>query len=61
MRKIAKLCHTSNCCPEIMVDDSADPNKQVILTDDFGSKISMSREQFAVMVDLAKTGKLDKI
>ena len=58
--KITTLCPTCgpDCCPEIFVDNSLPVDKQVEITDDFGGKISMSKDQLATFVEQAKAGKI---
>ncbi len=46
------------CCPQIFVDDSLPEEKQVEITDDFGGKISMSKEQLKAFVEQSKSGKI---
>jgi hypothetical protein len=58
-RVIAVLCHTDTCCPTIALDPSATDSQQVVIEDDFGREIRMSREQFRVLIDLAQQGKLN--
>ncbi len=55
---IAVLCHTETCCPTIALDLAADENQQVVIQDDFGQAVRMSRQQFQVLIDLAQQGKL---
>jgi hypothetical protein len=55
---IAVLCHTDTCCPTIALDPTAADNQQVVIQDDFGQSVQMSREQFQVLIDLAQQGKL---
>jgi hypothetical protein len=58
MQVIAVLCHTDTCCPTIALDATAEAPQQVVIQDDFGQSVRMSRAQFQVLVDLAKAGKL---
>jgi hypothetical protein len=55
---IAVLCHTETCCPTIALDPAADESQQVVIQDDFGQAVQMSRQQFQVLIDLAQQGKL---
>ncbi len=49
-KHVATLCHaSSNTCPEVYINESADEAKQVKITDDFGGEIYMSREQLSVL------------
>jgi hypothetical protein len=57
-RVIAVLCHTDSCCPTIALDEAAQAAQQVVIEDDFGQAVRMSREQFQVLIELAQAGKL---
>lgn len=59
---IVKLCqHQNPDCPEIFLDSATDSAQQIIITDDFGQKVTMSRDQFRVLIAKAKLGQLDII
>ncbi|MDO8572489.1 MAG: hypothetical protein Q7S11_01815 [bacterium] len=59
-KHLITLCpHEDPECPEVYLDDAADPGKQVVVTDDFGNTIAMSKDQFRVLVKGSKEGKLD--
>lgn len=60
-KSIAVLCDDGwlcKACPEIFMDESADPMKQISITDDFGHKIEMSKDQFLVLMKKAQSGEL---
>jgi len=59
LQVIAVLCHRDTCCPIIAVDPSAAEAQQVVIQDDFGQSVRMSREQFRVLVNLAQQGQLN--
>ena len=62
MRHIATFCGQCNCgCPELFVDDSAAPEKRIVITDDFGQRIQMSLEQLSDLVEQSRNGVLDAI
>jgi len=44
-----KLCSEGKCCPEVTVKDD-----QVIITDDFGGKVKLTREQVLILLDNLK-------
>ncbi|MGH3898988.1 MAG: hypothetical protein ACRDTA_12220 [Pseudonocardiaceae bacterium] len=48
-------------CPQLFIDESAPPEQRIVLTDDFGSQVRMSPEQFGGLLDQAKSGTLDTI
>lgn len=59
-RLIATFCGQCNCgCPELFIDESADEERRVVITDDFGSSIRMSLAQLHVLVSDVKDGVLD--
>ena len=62
MRHIATFCGQCNCgCPELHIDDAATPDKQVVITDDFGQRIQMSLAQLADLVADVRSGVLDEV
>ncbi|MEV1290918.1 hypothetical protein [Pseudonocardia sp. NPDC049635] len=62
MRHIATFCGSCNCgCPELYVDDTAAPEKRIVITDDFGQRIQMSADQFSDLVASARDGVLDQV
>jgi hypothetical protein len=48
-------------CPQLFIDESTSPEQRIVLTDDFGSQIRMSIEQFRDLLAQAKAGTLDTI
>lgn len=59
-RLITTFCGQCNCgCPELFIDESADEERRVVITDDFGSSIQMSLAQLHVLVSDVKDGALD--
>jgi hypothetical protein len=59
---LATFCGDCGCgCPQLFVDESAPPERRVVLTDDFGSQVRMSATQFADLLAQAKSGALDTI
>lgn len=59
---LARFCGNCNCgCPELYVDRTAPPERQVIITDDFGQRVEMSLDQFRDLVESAKSGTLDDL
>lgn len=59
---IAVFCGNCDCgCPTLAVDPTAAPERQVVLSDDFGQRIEMSREQFADLLGQARAGALDAV
>ncbi|MFI7638744.1 hypothetical protein [Nonomuraea sp. NPDC049400] len=45
----------------MFVDDTAPAERQVVITDDFGQRVEMSLDQFASIVEAAKSGSLDHL
>jgi hypothetical protein len=62
LQHIATFCGSCNCgCPELFLDESATPEKRVVITDDFGQRIQMSLEQLHDLVADVKNGVLDAV
>jgi len=61
-RPLATFCGDCGCgCPQLFLDESAPPEQRVVLTDDFGSRVRMSAEQFGDLLTQAKSGALDTV
>lgn len=59
---VASFCGNCNCgCPAVAVAPGAAEERQVVITDDFGQRVEMSREQFADLVAQARSGALDGV
>jgi hypothetical protein len=59
---LATFCGECGCgCPQLFVDESAPPEQRIVLTDDFGSQVRMSAEQFGDLLSQAKNGGLDTV
>jgi hypothetical protein len=62
LTRLILLCGQCNCgCPEVLIDDSASPDRRVVIADDFGQRAQMSVDQFQVLVDEARAGHLDEM
>ncbi|MGH3566791.1 MAG: hypothetical protein ACRDRH_12310 [Pseudonocardia sp.] len=62
LRHIATFCGQCSCgCPELFIDEDAAPERQVIITDDFGQRIQMSLGQLHDLVSDVKAGVLDRL
>ena len=60
--RFAVLCGSCSCgCPELFVDHTAEPERRIVITDDFGQRVQMSAGQFQVLVDQARAGRLDEV
>ncbi|NMH97756.1 hypothetical protein HF526_10600 [Pseudonocardia sp. K10HN5] len=60
MRHVATFCGNCNCgCPELFVDEAAEPERRIVITDDFGQRIQMSLGQLHDLVADVKGGVLD--
>jgi len=51
----------ANACPQVVLDHSADPTQEVVITDDFNGAAKMNKIQFGLIVQAAKEGKFDNI
>ena len=59
--RIALLCGNCSCgCPEVLVDRAAAPERRIVITDDFGQRVQMSADQFLVLIEEARSGRLDE-
>lgn len=59
LEHVVTLCGSCSCgCPTIALDHNAPEDQQVIITDDFQGTVRMSRDQFRVLLDLAREGKI---
>jgi hypothetical protein len=59
---VATFCGSCSCgCPELFLDSAADPERRVVLTDDFGQRVQMSLEQLSYLVSDVKKGVLDHL
>jgi hypothetical protein len=59
---LATFCGDCGCgCPQLFIDEYAPPEQRVVLTDDFGSRVRMSAEQFGDLLTQAKRGALDTV
>ncbi len=59
---LATFCSECSCgCPQLFIDETAPPEQRIILTDDFGSRVRMSAEQFGDLLGQAKSGALDTV
>ncbi len=59
---LATFCGECSCgCPQLFIDESAPPEQRIVLTDDFGSRVRMSTDQFGDLLTQAKSGVLDSI
>jgi len=62
LRHIATFCGDCSCgCPELFLDETATPDRQVVITDDFGQRIQMSLGQLQDLVADVKAGVLDQL
>ncbi len=62
LRHIATFCGQCSCgCPEVYLDDHAEPARRVVITDDFGQRIQMSIDQLHDLVREVRAGVLDEV
>ena len=60
MSRIALLCGQCSCgCPELLIDHEAPLDRRIVITDDFGQRVQMSEDQLRVLIDDARSGRLD--
>ena len=62
LQHVATFCGQCSCgCPELFVDHDAAPEREIVITDDFGQRIQMSRAQLRDLVADVKSGVLDRV
>lgn len=62
LRPLATFCDKCGSgCPQLYLDESAPADRRIVLTDDFGSWVRMSTDQFADLIAQAKSGALDAV
>ncbi len=61
LTRLVLLCGNCSCgCPELLVDQDAPPERRIVITDDFGQRVQMSVDQLQVLIEEARSGRLDK-
>jgi len=61
LTRLVLLCGQCNCgCPELLLDHEAPPERRIVITDDFGQRVQMSADQLRVLIDEARSGRLDE-
>jgi hypothetical protein len=54
---ITKFCHVDEkCCPQLCLDKGAKKKKKIVIIDDFGGKVHMSKAQLQAFIEKAKNG-----
>ena len=62
LQHVATFCGQCSCgCPELYLDPTAPDERRVVITDDFGARIAMSRDQLADLVAQARDGRFDAL
>jgi len=62
LTRLMVLCGQCNCgCPEVFADHDAPEGQRIIITDDFGQRVQMSVDQFQVLVEEARSGRLGEL
>lgn len=51
LASIIKACGSSGCCPEVFIDHNAEPDRNIVIKDDFCKEIRLSASQ---VISLAK-------
>ncbi|REE95240.1 hypothetical protein [Thermomonospora umbrina] len=56
---VATFCGQCSCgCPQLSIDPDAEPERRVVITDDFGQFVQMSTDQFTDIIQQAQEGSL---
>jgi hypothetical protein len=45
----------------LLVNHDAAPERRIVITDDFGQRVQISADQFRVLVEEARSGRLDEV
>ena len=62
LHTIATFCGKCDCgCPTLHVDVTAELDKRIVITDDFGQRVQMSPDQWQDVVAQGKAGALDGV
>lgn len=62
LESVAVFCGNCSCgCPELLLDHTADEDRRVVITDDFGQRVQMSLVQLSALVADVKNGALDSL
>lgn len=62
LESVAVFCGNCSCgCPELFLDHTADDDRRVVITDDFGQRVQMSLTQLSALVADVKSGVLDRL
>jgi len=62
LTSVMVFCGSCSCgCPELLVDHAAESDRRIVIIDDFGQRIQMSVEQLSVIVDEARSGRLEEL
>jgi len=62
LTRFALLCGQCSCgCPGLFVDHDAPPERKIVITDDFGQRVQMSADQFSVLLEEARSGRVDEM
>jgi len=52
-------CHCHCGCPEVFLAPDAPEDRRVVLTDDFGQRIEISRDQLHTLLEHGRNGALE--
>jgi hypothetical protein len=45
----------------LLVDHVAPPERRIVVTDDFGQRVQISEEQLLVLIEQARSGRLEEV
>lgn len=52
-KKVILMCRENSCCPELTIS-----KKDIVITDDFEGKVTLTHEQFNVLKEKIQKGEL---
>ena len=59
MKVIARFCHVDEkCCPQLCFDKDAEKSKQIVIVDDFGGSVHMSKKQMLDFIEKVRIGQI---
>ena len=62
LQHVATFCGQCSCgCPELFVDHDAAPEREIVITDDFGQLGAAHLDALADLVADVKSGVLDRV
>ena len=59
MKVITRFCHVDeHCCPQLCLDKEAESSKEIVVIDDFGGSVRMSKDQIRAFIKRVRNGEI---